>query len=190
MNKCAFLHIKLSEKTIYSKKLYNMYAIHKMIWELWRHKTETPFIFRMKDDNLYVLYNIPIENKDVEWLKESRTTKEKEINFNGTYSYDIIVNPVKRDMKSRKIIPFKKDENILSWMERKGKKSGFDIDKEKTIILNKYNDISNNVTIFKANIRGILKITDPCLFNRNFIKGFGRAKRFGCGLMLIEQKYN
>ena len=191
MNKCAFLHVELSDEIVYNKKLYDIYNVHKMIWELWESCPKTPFLFRLKDNNLYVLYNKPIDNTNVKWLENARITTEKKINFNGSYSYDIIVNPTKRDKKSKKIIPFKKESNIFRWWEQKGKQSGFEVKIENTIICNKHNNVSSKeIIIFQVYIQGFLKITNPDLFNEYFIKGFGRAKRFGCGLMLMNKKYS
>jgi len=34
---------------------------------------------------------------------------------------------------------------------------------------------------------GILEITDPAAFTTAIARGFGRAKAFGCGLMLIRR---
>jgi len=34
---------------------------------------------------------------------------------------------------------------------------------------------------------GVLKVRDPVLFVASVLKGFGRAKAFGCGLMLIRR---
>lgn len=38
-----------------------------------------------------------------------------------------------------------------------------------------------------ANFQGLLTLTDPDLFMKKYKEGFGRAKSFGCGLMLIRK---
>lgn len=191
MNKCRILHLNISTDICYNKKLYDMYNVHKMIWELWKDKKETPFIFRLENEDLYVLFNQPIDNTEVSWLKDARITEEKTINLNGIYSYEIIINPSIRCKEDKKIKALTKDDEIIKWWKKKGEKYGFKIKPEQTIVSHKEKDISRkkNITIFKVKIQGILEVTNPTLFNDQFVKGFGRAKRMGCGLMLINKKY-
>jgi len=36
-------------------------------------------------------------------------------------------------------------------------------------------------------LEGLIEVTDPAVFMRKLLQGFGRAKAFGCGLMLIRR---
>ena len=36
-------------------------------------------------------------------------------------------------------------------------------------------------------LEGVIAVTDPALFLPKLVQGFGRAKAFGCGLMLIRR---
>ena len=45
----------------------------------------------------------------------------------------------------------------------------------------------HNIKISMVDYSGILKIKDPTLFTEKITKGIGHAKRFGCGLMLINK---
>ena len=43
------------------------------------------------------------------------------------------------------------------------------------------------LTFSVLDLEGELEVTDPALFLRSLAAGFGRAKAFGCGLMLIRR---
>jgi len=193
MKSCGFLHVKLTDKFVHSKKLYITYNVHKMLWELWDDKGEAPFLFRMEENDIYVLFNCPIQNENILWLKGARITYFEVPEFSGRFLYEVVVNPTLCQHSSHKRIPLKKDEDIFNWWGRQGKRCGFEIEKKSTLIYNKRNDIfkknkKDEIVIFKSTISGILNITDEEVFNENFMKGFGRSKRFGCGLMLMKKK--
>lgn len=59
----------------------------------------------------------------------------------------------------------------------------FDIDRDKPRHRGKKDAISVSVLAFD----GFLTLTDPNLFLAKLIQGFGRARAFGCGLMLIRR---
>ena len=78
------------------------------------------------------------------------------------------------------------------WITRKGKISGFSPVSE-SIICNDYSvrqftrGKQNKVTFGILDISGIITISNPKLFLESLGKGFGRAKAYGCGLMLIRR---
>ena len=78
------------------------------------------------------------------------------------------------------------------WISRKGKISGFSPVSE-SIICNDYSvrqftrGKQNKITFGILEISGIITISDPKLFLESLGKGFGRAKAYGCGLMLIRR---
>ena len=77
-----------------------------------------------------------------------------------------------------------------SWLLKKGNGSGF---VPTNVICNDYSvrkiprGKNNHVTIGVLDITGIITIEEPKIFVETLRKGFGRAKAFGCGLMLIRR---
>lgn len=93
---------------------------------------------------------------------------------------------------------------VLSWFEGQGKNHGFcssehnlklegdSTTKKKLIRISGYQTIrfnrgKNQVRFSKADIDGVLTVTDPVKFLSALVNGFGRAKSYGCGLMLIRR---
>lgn len=82
-----------------------------------------------------------------------------------------------------------------AWLERQGKNAGFElIDTEETLRIDGYDQFEIGRDGRKKAIRvsvltfdGFLLIRDPEAFLRELPKGFGRARAFGCGLMLIRR---
>ncbi len=78
----------------------------------------------------------------------------------------------------------------VDWMENRGKTAGFVSNR---LICNDYfvrqflRGRKNRVTFGILEITGILTVADPEQFITALSNGFGRAKAFGCGLMLIKR---
>ncbi|MCQ9156516.1 type I-E CRISPR-associated protein Cas6/Cse3/CasE [Acidomonas methanolica] len=80
-----------------------------------------------------------------------------------------------------------------AWLERQGEKSGF---KVAAAVAEDYSTVSlprpdvshrNMMKLGILDLSGRIEITDPTLFLAQMAQGFGRAKSFGCGLMLIRR---
>lgn len=80
-----------------------------------------------------------------------------------------------------------------AWLERQGEKSGF---KVVAAVAEDYATRSlprpgvsqrNAMKLGILDLSGRIEITDPSLFLTQMAQGFGRAKSFGCGLMLIRR---
>jgi CRISPR system Cascade subunit CasE len=83
----------------------------------------------------------------------------------------------------------------LAWLERQGQRAGFEIaDAEETLEIDGYDQFEIGRDGRKPAIRisvltfdGFLTVKDPESFLRELPEGFGRARAFGCGLILIRR---
>jgi CRISPR system Cascade subunit CasE len=79
-----------------------------------------------------------------------------------------------------------------SWLVRKGSTSGFSIEPDRTYI-DGYEQVriprqgKRAITFSTLVFRGVLTVNDPGPFLASIVRGFGAAKAFGCGLMLIRR---
>lgn len=80
------------------------------------------------------------------------------------------------------------------WLTAQGTRNGFAlIDPAETLAIDGYQKhilprgSGGNMTYSTLEFEGSLRITDPVAFLTRLAQGFGRAKAFGCGLMLIRR---
>lgn len=93
------------------------------------------------------------------------------------------------------------DEEGRAWLERQGEKAGFalrysvvqDYSTQGVLRLkgknapHKPSGRSPKAQLGVLDITGVLEVTEPERFVAQLAEGFGRAKAFGCGLMLIRR---
>lgn len=82
---------------------------------------------------------------------------------------------------------------ITSWLLRQGQRTGFALQPDALSVqgcdvLRVAREAGRSKATFGVvNVTGALCVTDPALFVPALMHGFGRAKAFGCGLMLIRR---
>ncbi|MCC3246307.1 type I-E CRISPR-associated protein Cas6/Cse3/CasE [Methylocystis sp. WRRC1] len=81
-----------------------------------------------------------------------------------------------------------------AWLERKAQHSGFRLDDAGEIEIDGYDQLNiargdgrAPISVSALNFEGHLVVTEPQKFLRALAAGFGRARAFGCGLMLIRR---
>jgi CRISPR system Cascade subunit CasE len=79
-----------------------------------------------------------------------------------------------------------------SWLARKGSLSGFSIEPDR-LCMDGYEQVriprhgQRDITFSALIFQGLLTVDDPSRFVASIQRGFGAAKAFGCGLMLIRR---
>jgi len=125
-----------------------------------------------------------------------------------SYRFEITVNPVKRE-KSRaeptepdatmvnsdkrkkssgRLVPLRTREAVSEWFAAKAPTWGFDARHLEVTSLGvlQFEKKGQQVTLGQATLTGLLTVRDTTRFAHSFTHGIGRAKAFGCGLLLIE----
>lgn len=107
----------------------------------------------------------------------------------STYRFSVLVNPTRRDSKSRKLIAIRGREAISDWfIERSETSWGFAVEREelqvdKIEVLQFKAKSQRQITLGRAAIRGTLSVRVRDQFKKSFASGIGRARTFGCGLL-------
>ena len=84
-------------------------------------------------------------------------------------------------------------EAARRWLDRKSRDAGFSLlDPQRTLRADRDDWVrirrrGRDVTFGTIDLEGMLTVTDPKTFLAAVARGFGRAKAFGCGLMLIKR---
>lgn len=81
-----------------------------------------------------------------------------------------------------------------SWLSAQGQRYGFELVNEtESLRVDGYTKLDiprrggRDLTVSSLDFTGILQVTDPAYFLEHLCSGFGHAKAFGCGLMLIRR---
>ena len=77
-----------------------------------------------------------------------------------------------------------------AWLDRVGQKHGFAV--EPGLRADGYQTLQlpragRAIQLGTLEYEGVLQVTDPKLFVERLVAGFGRARAFGCGLMLVRR---
>ena len=120
---------------------------------------------------------------------ETRTVSSEFLSFDR-YAFEVTINPTKRDIITGKILPITGRENILQWfMDRASESWGFSVKKESLELertaVQTFEKAGHRVTHGSATIKGELSIVDRSRFSESFLKGIGRGRAFGFGLLQI-----
>ncbi|MCB2055894.1 MAG: type I-E CRISPR-associated protein Cas6/Cse3/CasE [Geminicoccaceae bacterium] len=80
-----------------------------------------------------------------------------------------------------------------SWLEKQGERHGFALDDRSPLRIDGYDRLriprrsGKAMTISTLDFDGALRVSDPERFVGSLCAGFGKARGFGCGLMLIRR---
>jgi CRISPR system Cascade subunit CasE len=72
------------------------------------------------------------------------------------------------------------------WLMGQGIKAGFGLEKVETSAYSKVS-LPRGIEFGVIDLNGVIKVENPDLFLLALTRGFGKAKGFGCGLMLIRR---
>ena len=108
---------------------------------------------------------------------------------------DIVVHAMRQHGKASDVLPAGTRLEIAqiaarNWLDVQGKQHGFAleqflVDDYRTLKPNRFQGAQANIGVL--DLSGVLAVRDPLPFTRALIAGFGRAKAFGCGLMLVRR---
>lgn len=193
--------LTLSREDIKLLNITDVYSIHKIVYGLFEDirnekekiNTNSGFLYVDKDgDNngrkILILSNRSLKEPICGQIK----VRELSDSFllHDRYGFEVIVNPVKREKTSGKIIAIKEKEQISKWFVDKSDTSwGFIVIPE-TLQVTRMSSVffskkGNDVRLNRAYLTGQLIVTDRNKFINSFKKGIGRAKAFGFGLLQI-----
>lgn len=105
------------------------------------------------------------------------------------YRFAIVINPVRRNNNSGKLMPLRGREAVAEWFCTKAPRWGFQVRHDTLqvdhISVDRFSKGGYEVTLAKASLSGFLDVTDSPLFAASVVQGLGRARAFGCGLLHI-----
>ena len=107
----------------------------------------------------------------------------------GAYRFEIVINPVKRDSRSKKRMPLRSREEVARWFLEKASAWGFEVQESSFQVAEINADVfwkgEQKVTLGKARVTGTLTVVDKERFTQSVCRGIGHGKAFGCGLLQV-----
>jgi CRISPR system Cascade subunit CasE len=194
--------LRLSRADIAKAGYTDAYSLHRLVYGLFddvRSETDkqkgvgSGFLFADKGGSSFSRRILFISNRAPKEPEVGEVqTKEIPASFllHDDYRFEVIVNPVRRDKKTGKLVPVKGREAIAAWLIDRAEKSwGFSVSEnglevEKIQVL-QFVKKGCRVTLEQATVRGFLHVTDRERFRKSFENGIGKGRAFGCGLLQI-----
>lgn len=194
--------LRLNRKDVKALKMSDSYSIHRVVYDLFDDiRTDTQKIASNSSGILYAEnggdrngYNILIlTNRKPNQPKHGEI--ESKVIVDGflkhkQYRFEVVVNPTKRDIKTKKTVAVRGENAIIEWFVQRGLNQwGFDTHLASLQINNvsvqTFIKKANQVTLGTATLRGVLNVIDQEKFIKSFQNGVGRGRAFGFGLLQI-----
>lgn len=194
--------LKLSRKDVKSLKIYDEYSLHRVVYSLYEDiRTEqektasvsSGILYADKGGDEYTRNILLLSNRAPrEPMFGTIENKKLPNSFleHDSYSFEVIVNPTRRDKNSGKLLAVCGDEAIRTWfIERAIKSWGFSVKSDSIQVSNTtvktFTKKNHLITQGNASLKGELKVIDRIQFIQSFQLGIGRGRAFGCGLLQI-----
>jgi len=190
------------------------YKLHQLIWQLFSDDTERKHLFREEQGAggmpvIYTLSDGPpaathpvfcVQTKKFEPRLERGMRLGYSLRLNPTVDkhgkkHDVLMN-AKRDAKTMGLAPLaiaeRMDVAVQEWfgMPERATRWGISLDYLPQVdgyTQHKTRRKTGVISFSSIDLQGILTVQEPELFLARVRTGFGRAKAFGCGLMLIRR---
>jgi CRISPR system Cascade subunit CasE len=201
---------RFSKLTIQS--INDLYDEHKLIWQFFvdQQSGTRPFLFRRVDQTTFIMVSkvSPINQSNGLWVLESKKY-DPVLQIGKQLRFTLRVNPVVTHLNCKKKHDVKMDllfqkrklgvvretaqellqTSVTNWLTKRQSIHGFEVIEE---LINVDEYLQHRIKPIKipistCNISGKLVVTNPDTFKNLLFSGIGKAKGFGCGLMLISQ---
>ena len=194
--------LKLGPKDIKTLRITDDYSLHRVVYSLFEDRrtdaeknasVPSGFLYADKggDKNgrLILLLSDREPRKPEHGVLESKPIDDKFLTFDR-YRFELVINPTKRDSRSRKLLAIKERDEIGLWFIEKAPASwGFTVNpatlQVKSLQVKQFVKQTHSVTHGGAELSGELEVIDRSLFIKSFQHGIGRGKAFGFGLLQI-----
>ena len=193
--------LKLSRKDVLALGVRDAYSLHRIVYGLFddvRSNTDkkigasSGFLFADKGGTATCRQILFLSNRapGVPQYGELRVKQIPESFLDADdYTFEVVVNPVYTDAKTKKRIPVKGSTAIGEWFVNRAASWGFSVAKAglevKNIKVQQFEKKGSRITLEQALIQGHLHVTDRKLFKNSFEHGIGKGRAFGCGLLQI-----
>jgi CRISPR system Cascade subunit CasE len=122
-------------------------------------------------------------------LTTTPRTTSPTIATTGTIRYQLTCNPTWRSRKTRKTLAYRRPEGILEWWAKRASKIGLTLNDPGRVLRTDtlHSPRKKGLRIDTATLVGVAEVADPVALGEAITGGVGRAKAYGCGLLITQQ---
>jgi len=199
--------LRLSRADVMALRITDPYSLHRVVYDLFedirddnekKGSVSSGILYADKGGDFNTRQILILSNRMPHEPEYGEVdTREIPPNFLDYphYSFEVIVNPTKRDRKSRKLVAVRGDDMIREWFVRRALGSwGFSVNVPSLQINNinvkQFEKKGNLVTLGSATLIGNLSVNNRETFSKSFREGIGRGHAFGFGLLQIVPHSN
>lgn len=180
-------------------RLTDSYSVHRVVYDLFDpvraegEQTQSGILYADKGEDqqerlLLVLSTRPPRTPACGRV-ETRKLEASYLDF-SVYRFEIVVNPVRRNNQTRKLVPVRGRAAVARWFMDKAPAWGFTVPENALQVAEIavdafFKDKNTKVTLGKARLTGVLHVTDRQRFAQSVCQGIGRGRAFGCGLLQL-----
>lgn len=180
--------------------LKDTYSLHKLVYGLFEDvrggnsQEHSGILFADKGGrrikNLWILSNRP-PRAPTQGNLQTKVLPSAFLQF-PYYDFEVVINPVRRNNQSGKLVPLRGREDVARWFCDKAGGWGFSVHEPAlqvaAMTVDSFCKGGRQVTLGKATLCGSLQVTDSEKFIAAVSQGIGRGRAFGCGLLQIAPK--
>ena len=199
--------LRLTRADIKALKVKDSYSIHRVVYDLFddvrsdvekRQGKESGILFVDKGGDFHQRQILMLSNRlprQAEYGEVDSRPIPDDFLDHDHYRFELVVNPVKRESASRKLVPVKGREAVAEWFAEKAEnRLGFRVDRPSLQVnhlsVHHFEKKGQLVTLGSATLQGQLTVYDRAQFILSFQQGIGRGKAFGFGLLQIVPTQN
>ncbi len=192
------------------KRLFDLYAWHKAVWSCFPGEPEASrdFLFRVTETQRGFVCQMvsrrqPVPPSFTGCAWESKEIPEKFF-AHKRYQFDLLANPTRAVLpqgegkvngRRGKRVGILDQEGLRSWFLRKASEGGFSLLPDVPLQIDpprylSFRKGSREGTHAGVRFRGAIAVNTPEMFKQRFAEGFGSAKGFGFGLMMLQPVFN
>jgi CRISPR system Cascade subunit CasE len=195
--------LRLSRNDVKALKITDAYSLHRVVYDLFddirspqQKQASLPsgILYADKGGDFHSRLILMLANRPPNPAPKHGEVESKAIAAaflqHNRYTFEVAVNPGKRDKQTGKIVAVRGREAINAWFVDRAEKSwGFKVNpinlQIEKMAVQSFKKDNQIVTHGSATFKGELQVIDREKFSQSFRQGIGRGRAFGFGLLQI-----
>lgn len=194
--------LRLSRADMNILSIKDAYSVHKVVYGLFEDtrsnaqkqaSTSSGIVYADKGGDFNTRQVLILSNRKPHQTPQFGAVQTKTVSRDflehSNYTFEVMLNPGKRDKQTGKVIPVRGRENILQWFKERAPAWGFRVNPQgleaARLGVQIFEKSGTTITHGSATLKGEFTVTSRDRFILSFTQGIGRGRAFGFGLLQI-----